>query len=225
MNGRKIAIIFSLLIIVGIFSAFVLSSNDKTQTNSKEFPERPQPDREIVSDEPIGAISGVFLNEELDEYEELTFPDNVLDTSDWKTYQNKEFGFEVKYPKDWELENMIEQQLRFIFWPISRHRPDDRGTYVFISDKTLEGFVQDAHANPNDFKSVSKFIHNGMAGVIIEVKLGLWNESYPFPDEREIIKQYTFDIGNHRVTFYSPSNDNGFNAVLEQILLSFKLIN
>jgi len=26
----------------------------------------------------------------------------ILDTSSWQTYRNEEFGFEVKYPKDWK---------------------------------------------------------------------------------------------------------------------------
>ena len=27
--------------------------------------------------------------------------DSKIDTSDWKTYSNEEFGFEIKYPEDW----------------------------------------------------------------------------------------------------------------------------
>ena len=28
-----------------------------------------------------------------------------LDTSDWKVYRNEEYGFEVKYPKDWVIDS------------------------------------------------------------------------------------------------------------------------
>lgn len=32
------------------------------------------------------------------------------DTSDWKTYRNEEYGFEVKYPRDWEIFEMLDKQ-------------------------------------------------------------------------------------------------------------------
>ncbi len=30
-----------------------------------------------------------------------------IDTSNWKTYRNEEYGFEVKYPEEWMLEEFI----------------------------------------------------------------------------------------------------------------------
>ncbi len=219
---KKIVIILVLLIVA--VGAFVMFGEDKTQNNSKDFPERSQPDQEMTTDEPVGDISDTVVNGELGEYDVLTFPDNTLDTSNWETYQNEDFGFEVKYPADWEVDDEIENLSRVIFWPVSRQGADDRGTYTIISDKSLESFVQDANANPKDYKFVGKFSHNEVAGVTVETKLGVWDESYPFPDDRETIKQYTFNTGNHRVTFYSPSIDESFDSVFEQILLSFKLV-
>ncbi len=32
-----------------------------------------------------------------------TVTPNNIDTSDWKTYRNEKFGYEIKYPKDWKL--------------------------------------------------------------------------------------------------------------------------
>jgi len=32
-----------------------------------------------------------------------------IDTSDWQTYRNEEYRFEVKYPKGWELDEEYKQ--------------------------------------------------------------------------------------------------------------------
>ncbi len=44
--------------------------------------------------------------------------DNENETADWKTYKNKEYGFEVKYPKDWGYEqNVFLSGSNLVFCP------------------------------------------------------------------------------------------------------------
>jgi hypothetical protein len=45
-------------------------------------------------------------------------PTEPIDISDWKTYRNEEYGFEVKYPKDWYyITNKMKYQEMVCFNP------------------------------------------------------------------------------------------------------------
>jgi len=50
-------------------------------------------------------------NKPVIDYAPLSFPNNTIDTSDWETYRNEEFGFEVKYPKEFLVKSTSANQL------------------------------------------------------------------------------------------------------------------
>ena len=48
---------------------------------------------------------------------EITIPKKAetkeIDTSDWKTYANEKYGFEVKYPKEWKVKENAPGSIEF----------------------------------------------------------------------------------------------------------------
>ncbi|MEZ4104099.1 MAG: hypothetical protein R3B60_02310 [Candidatus Paceibacterota bacterium] len=196
-----------ILITIGILSVISYNNQDKeiNHVSPSEMDNNTKPD--INTDE--------VTKQDNIKYEPLKFPDNNLDTSDWKTYQNEEFGFEVKYPSDWEVEVSKKD---FLIRPITKIDPnDDGGVYISVSDLSLNDYVENRISSDVSLKGW--VVNNNMQGVIFNYKLGVWSEGRGL-DQRKVHQSYLFDLGKYRISFYEPSDIKYRTKVLEKVVLS-----
>ncbi len=95
MNKKTIIIlgIIILAIIAGSFW-FLQKGNVQEKNNIKK--------EEIKTVTNKAKDINVAISDSEQNIEKLSFDE--VDTSNWKTYQNEEFGFEVRYPNEWKYE-------------------------------------------------------------------------------------------------------------------------
>ena len=116
MNKKSITIlgIAILVILTGSFWFFQKNTNNVIPTNIKIS----QEDNTEVIDGSITEVKNDNLEkkENIKDIEELNFEE--VDTSDWKTYRNEEYGFEVNLPGNsvkWNIEEKNVLQINSFF--------------------------------------------------------------------------------------------------------------
>ncbi len=145
-------------------------------------------------------------------YQQLAFPDNTLDTTQWSTYRDEIFGFSVQYPPNWYTEHQAKNLLALR--APTQDPNDDGGVYInIISPKNIQSFLADK-------KILDTFTHNTIEVLMVETKLGVWSPQHGYPDTREIIHQYICNMGTYYLLFYVPSQNTYRTEVLQQVLLS-----
>lgn len=166
-------------------------------------------------------------------YAQLEFPENDLDTSDWKTYRNEEFGFEVRYPGDWGIDFFDTGNSTFdgsggnqpktgslALFPSNIRNIDNQIYVLGFRNLSLE----------NEIKSLENDELFPEAGVNRYVKVnntfGIETNDFEGPGFY-VYKRYIL-AGKNKTTYefrgLNEPNASKYQLELEQILLSFKLI-
>jgi len=94
MNQKGISSITIILIIVGIL---VIAGGIWAWQSQKEKPVACTQDTKLCPD-------GSYVSRTGPNCEFAACPETKDETANWKTYKNKEYGFEIRYPNDWLIE-------------------------------------------------------------------------------------------------------------------------
>jgi hypothetical protein len=94
--GDNFKILGVVVLVVALGVAGWFFSIKQSQKNTEVKNENQQEEKQVVKED--------SQKQGEEKVEELKTTD--IDTSNWKTYRNEEFGFEVKYLEEWEVEKM-----------------------------------------------------------------------------------------------------------------------
>jgi hypothetical protein len=152
-----------------------------------------------------------------------------IDTSDWKIYRNEEFGFEMKYPRDWTNENRESVVL------FSENGPIGNDFGFRATEKNIYGYPFSIHIFyiPN-IKNVGelKYFDFAHKGEIISydydiIKIGHAQEEFFKIKEKKGSFIAYIKINNQNyfeINYHDPKVDS-LRSKTEQIISTFKFIN
>ncbi|MBT4277288.1 hypothetical protein HOD96_00865 [Candidatus Falkowbacteria bacterium] len=89
LNKKSTTLVLFLVVILIIAVFFVMQKNNDDNINQNEN---------------INFNQNVNKNQNINQLNKVII--NGVDISDWKIYHNEEYGFEIKYPEDWEIDSV-----------------------------------------------------------------------------------------------------------------------
>ena len=77
-----------------------------------------------------------------------------IDTSDWKTYRNEEYGFEFKYPGDWMADEHNETESHNLTYELFAISLYDKTNFPSVNIK-ISGNIKDLFLKDNEIEVIN----------------------------------------------------------------------
>lgn len=245
MNSKIFSIITILLILtLGTIFLVTKTKNPEPSQNNLEIdngiaidnfvpetdslPALPNNEKDLhVYEEKIEAVedgvSGLDINNIKNE---LSFPDNNLDTSDWEVYYTKSFSddikFKVTYPKGWIVKSHGENQqgpnAGMVVFDKYMGEGSDNGINLETQRISVEEYISKT-ASESGYEIVKV---NNTYGFIRRDESGKFIATSTILSNKNNDKLFSFYIIGPDL--HNPSDPKYYLKVFEKILLSFTLV-
>ncbi len=198
--SKIILFIVLLLVVMGtVFGVTAYLATDKPALNQK-----PQA---VSTPEPTEAPTPIVKDETSD------LSSKVLATEDWKTYRNKKYGFEVKYPEDFEGQELEAGDIL-----LEATKKDNGGSYYFTIKKRLNYKINQSQI----VSSAEKIVIGGQTGYKYFYTEGMGKSGVVLIQVGQDELTISFDfIGDSQI---AKTRKIYFQDFFNQILSTFKFI-
>jgi hypothetical protein len=146
---------------------------------------------------------------------QISKPEEEIDISDWKIYRNEKYTYEIKYPKNWKVN---EGEFEGVPYAIFSHETQTPGEpfEINIKKQTIEEFIDEYNLKGG---GIAKILYKSLVSEII-------------PRQKEINLIGNTDEGGYDLYFNLTERDgllyiemyNGFYPVHVLMLSTFKFI-
>jgi len=153
-------------------------------------------------------------------------PTTQDETADWQIYRNEKYGFEIKYPNDWQLEDLSNESISYC--NITINGPESNTSYsglyslcLAIDENTDKLSVQDIDVVQRYTKK-EQFLFNGLEAVEFNGVFAFdRSEDIIYIISKEYIFAFSFPSAEENSNFSEPVKNN---TIARKILSTFKFI-